>query len=147
MGPKDQRPESIVLLMQRAAHVTLAALASRLGHLGLTPGEINVLANLADGEQRTVSELSRQVGTPLTTMTSLLDRLKRRELITRRTPESNRRTVVIGLTRSGRRVASEALAAVAAVEGELAADMSAGQLRQLRRALEAAGRTAFSAHR
>jgi MarR family transcriptional regulator, organic hydroperoxide resistance regulator len=139
VASRDPEGWSLILSIQRATHVTLEALSKRLGHLGLTPGEINALANLADGEGRTVSELSRQVGTPLTTMTSMLDRLTRRGLITRHTPESNRRTVVITLTTSGRATAREAQRAIGELEGEFVSDLSAGQLTQLRGALERLG--------
>ena len=122
---------SVILAIQRATHASLDALSKRLAHLGLTPGEINVLANLVDGAQRTVSELSRLVGTPVTTMTSTLDRLTRRALITRHTPESNRRTVVVTLTKSGRVIAKEARAAITELETELVAGLSTGQLAQL----------------
>lgn len=129
----------MVLLLQRATHVTLEALSKRLAGLRLTPGEINVLSNLAEREELQVSELSRQVGTPLTTMTSMLNRLERRDLITRRTPEANRRTVMIGLTAEGRGIAAEARRAVDELEAELTADLSAGQVAGLRRTLELLG--------
>jgi DNA-binding MarR family transcriptional regulator len=137
---EDQRSESAILLLQRATHVTLDVLSQRLAHLRLTPGEINVLANLVDGEEPTVSELSRQVGTPLTTMTSMLDRLVRRDLITRHTPESNRRTVVISLTPAGYRIATEAHAAISQLEAELTADLTTSQLAGLRQTLGLLGR-------
>jgi MarR family transcriptional regulator, organic hydroperoxide resistance regulator len=137
---RDQRSESAILLLQRATHVTLDALSKRLAHLRLTSGEINVLANLVDGEEPTVSELSHQVGTPLTTMTSMLDRLVRRDLITRHTPESNRRTVVISLTPTGHRIATEARDAIAELEVELTADLTTRQLAALRQTLELLGR-------
>jgi MarR family transcriptional regulator, organic hydroperoxide resistance regulator len=137
---RDQRSESAILLLQRATHVTLDALSKRLTHLRLTSGEINVLANLVDGEEPTVSELSHQVGTPLTTMTSMLDRLVRRDLITRHTPESNRRTVVISLTPTGHRIATEARDAIAELEVELTADLTTRQLAALRQTLELLGR-------
>ena len=140
MAPEGQRPESAILLLQRATHVTLDALSKRLAHLRLTPGEINVLANLVDGEEPTVSELSRQVGTPLTTMTSMLDRLVRRDLITRHTPESNRRTVVISLTPAGYRIATEARDAISQLEVELTADLTTSQLAGLRQTLGLLGR-------
>jgi MarR family transcriptional regulator, organic hydroperoxide resistance regulator len=137
---EDQRSESAILLLQRATHVTLDLLSKRLAHLRLTPGEINVLANLVDGDEPTVSELSRQVGTPLTTMTSILDRLVRRDLITRHTPESNRRTVVISLTPAGHRVATEARDAISELEIELTADLTTSQLSGLRQTLGLLGR-------
>lgn len=136
MASNDGPGWSVILTMQRATHVTLDALSKRLAHLGLTPGEVNALANLADGAERTVSELSRDVGTPVTTMTSMLDRLARKDLITRRTPESNRRTVVITLTESGRDAAGQARGAIGALEAELLRDFPPGQLAQLRVALE-----------
>lgn len=128
-----------MLLLQRATHVTLDALSKRLAHLRLTPGEINVLANLVEREELRVSELSRQVGTPGTTMTSMLDRLERRDLIGRRTPETNRRTVMISLTAQGRDVATEARRAVDELEAELTADLSTRQLTGLRRILTLLG--------
>jgi DNA-binding MarR family transcriptional regulator len=139
VASRDPAGWSLILSIQRATHLTLEALSKRLAHLGLTPGEINALANLADGEGRTVSELSRQVGTPLTTMTSMLDRLTRRDLISRRTPESNRRTVVITLTTSGLPIAREARRAIDELELELVSDLSDRQLTQLRHALELLG--------
>lgn len=125
----------MVLLLQRATHVTLDALSKRLVHLRLTPGEINVLANLVEREEIKVSDLSREVGTPLTTMTSMLDRLERRDLIERRTPPSNRRTVLIGLRARGRNIAAEARRAVDSLESELTASLSTRQLADLRRTL------------
>lgn len=124
-----------MLLLQRATHVTLAALSKRLSQLRLTPGEINVLANLVQREEIKVSDLSRVVGTPLTTMTSMLDRLERRNLIARRTPPSNRRTVMISLTAGGRNIATDARCAIDNLESELTASLSTRQLADLRRTL------------
>ncbi len=128
---------SIVLAVQRAAHVSLGAISKRLAHLGLSPGEINALANLgAAAEPVAVSRLSRAVGTPASTMTSILDRLAGRGLITRRTPESNRRSVVIELSDPGRSVADEVRAAFGEIEAELVVGFTATQVDQLRSLLE-----------
>ena len=75
---------SALLALQRATHATLQVLAAEIADLGLTGSEINVLANLADGRSRSVSELGRAAGTRPTTLTSVLDRLERRGHITRR---------------------------------------------------------------
>jgi hypothetical protein len=55
---------SALLALQRATHATLQVLATELVDLDLTPSEINTLANLADGQGRTVSELGAAVGSP-----------------------------------------------------------------------------------
>lgn len=98
-----------------------------------------MLANLVEREEMKVSDLSRQVGTPLTTMTSMLDRLERRDLVSRRTPAANRRTVLISLTPDGRDIAAEAGRAISKLDDELTARLSAPQLADLRRTLAMLG--------
>lgn len=91
-----------LIALQRATHATLQLIATELVDLDLTASEINALANLADGEGRTVSQLGAAVGTRPTTLTSVLDRLERRGHITRGARAGDRRSVFIELTDSGR---------------------------------------------
>ena len=97
--------QSALIALQRATHATLHVLAAELADLDLTVSEINVLANLADGRSRTVSELGAAVGARPTTLTSVLDRLERRGHITRGSRAGDRRSVLIEFTPSGRRTA------------------------------------------
>ena len=103
---------SVILELQRATHLTVHALALRLGKLDLSPSEINALANLADGHSRTVSALGAAAGTRPATLTGILDRLERRGLITRGTKPRDRRAVLIELTPAGRRSARTIAAAI-----------------------------------
>jgi DNA-binding MarR family transcriptional regulator len=96
---------SALLALQRATHATLHLIATELVDLDLTASEINALANLADGQGRTVSQLGAAVGVRPTTLTGVLDRLERRGHITRGTRAGDRRSVLIELTDSGRAVA------------------------------------------
>ena len=107
---------SVILELQRATHLTVHALALRLGKLDLSPSEINALANLADGHSRTVSALGAAVGTRPATLTGILDRLERRGLITRGTKPRDRRAVLIELTPAGRRSARTIAAAIGDLE-------------------------------
>src|SRR5215475_1983988 len=95
----------MILAVQRAAHATLHALATRLGAVELTPSEMNALGNLADGRPRTVSELGVAVGAKPATVTGILDRLERRGLVSRAVRPGDRRSVHIELTPAGRRTA------------------------------------------
>ncbi len=97
---------SALLALQRATHATLHLIATELVDLDLTASEINALANLADGQGRTISELGAAVGARPTTLTSVLDRLERRGHITRGTRAGDRRSVLIELTDSGRAAAA-----------------------------------------
>jgi len=121
---------SALLALQRATHATLQALAAQLTGLDLTASEINALANLADGRSRTVSELAAAAGSRPSTLTSVLDRLERRGLITRGPAPADRRAVLIELTSSGRRAAATIRRAVTDLEqralGSLPADTIAG---------------------
>ena len=107
---------SALLALQRATHATLQVLAAELADLGLTPAEINVLAILADGSGHTVSEICTEAGSRPSTITSVLDRLERRDHIVRGTRPADRRVVVVELTSSGREAADTIRRVLASVE-------------------------------
>lgn len=114
---------SAVLALQRATHATLQLLAAELVDLDLTASEINALANLADGQGRTVSQLGAAVGARPTTLTSVLDRLERRGHITRGTRPADRRSVLIELSPSGGAAAGTIRQALANLEQRALADL------------------------
>ena len=128
---------SALLALQRATHATLQVLAAQLADLGLTGSEINVLANLADGRSRSVSELGRAAGTRPTTLTSVLDRLERRGHITRSPRLGDRRGVLIELTSTGRQAAATIRHAITGIERRALAPLTAEAIAALRTALQA----------
>ncbi|GAA2095509.1 hypothetical protein GCM10009780_42280 [Actinomadura alba] len=119
-----------LLLLQQATHATLNALSATLSHLGMTPSELNALANLADGRRRSVAELGMATGTRATTLTGVLDRLERKGHLVRRAHPTDRRAVMIELTSAGTDVAAEVREAVTELEdrliGRLPAEAVAG---------------------
>jgi len=125
------------LALQRATHTTLHVLSERVAELGLTPAEINALANLSDGTPRTVSALGRLVGAAPTTLTSVLDRLERRGHVTRGRHPSDRRAVVVELTPSGRRAATTIRQAIGRLERRALAGLDAETAAGLRAGLDA----------
>ena len=127
----------MLVVLQRATHVTLQVLGTELAELGLSASEINVLANLADGQARTVSELGVAAGVRPTTLTGVLDRLEQKGHITRAARPGDRRAVEIALTEVGMKSAGQVQRAFAAVEERALAGMSEGALTQARRVLTA----------
>jgi DNA-binding MarR family transcriptional regulator len=117
-----------VLALHRATHRTLAALGAAVADLGLTASELNVLANLADGRNRNVRELSTETGTRASTLTGVLDRLERRGYLTRELDLEDRRSFRLPLTASGEAVAARIGGAIAELEEAALADLSARQL-------------------
>ena len=128
---------SALLALQRATHATLQVLSAELADLDLTASEINVLANLADGRGRTVSELGVAVGTRPTTLTGVLDRLERRGHITRGARPGDRRAVLIELTSSGQLAATTIRQAIADLEHRALDGLPDDAIDCLRAALQA----------
>jgi MarR family transcriptional regulator, organic hydroperoxide resistance regulator len=118
----------VVLALHRATHATLHVLAGRLAPLNLSASEINVLANLADGRNRSVGEIASDTATKPTTLTSVLDRLERRGYLTRDLDPADRRSFLVSLTADGRRAAGAARAAAADLERAALAGVSDADL-------------------
>ena len=118
----------IVLALHRTTHHTLHALSSALADLNLSAAEINALANLADRGALNVRELSVETGTRATTLTGVLDRLENRGYLTRELDPTDRRSFRLPLTEEGREVAERVRAAVADLERDALARLSADQI-------------------
>ena len=128
---------SALLALQRATHRTLHVLSVQLTSLGLTGSEMNALAHLADGRGWTVSELSTPAGSRPTTLTSVLDRLAGRGLITRGSAPGDRRVVLIELTAAGREAAATIRATIDGLERQALGSLSADAISGLRAGLQA----------
>lgn len=128
--------ELLLVLLQRATHVTLRVLGTELADLGLTASELNVLANLADGQPRTVSEIGVAAGVRPTTLTGVLDRLADKGLLTRAARSGDRRAVEISLTAAGARSAARVAEAFKAVEDRALDDVPASAVKDARRVLK-----------
>jgi len=72
---------------------------------GLTQGEAHILALLAHRSPAKVADLHRGLAHKRSTLTSILDRLASRRLITRAVGKTDRRTFLVTLTAKGRKLA------------------------------------------
>lgn len=111
-----QRRPSLVVELQRATHAVGVRLEARLDRLGVSQGEIHVLALLADRTHHTVGELQRHVLHRPSTLTGLLDRLEQRGWVARTVNREDRRSYLISITPRGRAAAAAALRAIRAIE-------------------------------
>lgn len=134
--------EQLMLELQRATHATLRVLAAKLTEENLSPSEINVLANLADGQFRSVGELAADAGVKPTTLTSILDRLGTRGYVARELDLGDRRSFMVHLTPAGAEAAQRASAAMADIVSEATGSLTeadvAGFLKVVRALTEAA---------
>jgi DNA-binding MarR family transcriptional regulator len=97
-------PLQFIHPVQRATH-RIGVYLDELGEKQLTQGEAHILALLAESSPATVADLHRGLAHKRSTLTSILDRLTDRGLITRRVGDTDRRTFVVTLTASGRKLA------------------------------------------
>lgn len=129
--------EQLMLELQRATHATLRVLAGRLTDEGLSPSEINVLANLADGQFRSVGELAADAGIKPTTLTSVLDRLGKRGYLARELDLGDRRSFMVHLTPEGAQAAQRASAAMADIVTEATVSLTEADVAGFRKVLRA----------
>ena len=108
-------PLRLVPPIHRATHRIGLYLAD-LREGGLSQGEAHLLAQLAAVSPATIAELHRGLAHKRSTLTSILDRLVDRRLVTREVGAEDRRTFVIALTPRGRAVAGRVHARLAALE-------------------------------
>lgn len=126
-----------MLELQRATHATLRVLSARLTDENLSPSEINVLANLADGQFRSVGELAADAGVKPTTLTSILDRLGKRGYLARELDLGDRRSFMVHLTPEGAKAAQRASGAMSDIVNEATASLTEADVAGFRKVVRA----------
>lgn len=91
--------------IHRASRQIGIHLAGQMAPLGLQNPEAHLLSFLRSYSPAAISELRRVFGLRKSTLTSLLDRLERRGLLTRSVHPTDRRSWLVSLTEEGRRAA------------------------------------------
>jgi DNA-binding MarR family transcriptional regulator len=114
--------------IHRATHRIGLYLAA-LGEAGLSQGEAHILALLAASGPSTIAALHVGLAHKRSTLTSILDRLADRGLITRAVGEADRRTFVVTPTAEGRVVAARVLQHLEQLERAVHARVSASDVR------------------
>jgi DNA-binding MarR family transcriptional regulator len=94
---------TLLTSLERAAHL-IGVHAERVGRrLGITQAEVHILVQLEHRGEIPITTLHREFGTKRSTLTSVLDRLEQRGLVRRVPNPTDRRSLVIHLTRTGAR--------------------------------------------
>jgi DNA-binding MarR family transcriptional regulator len=94
----------------------------------LSQGEAHILALLATAAPATIAELHRGLAHKRSTLTSILDRLDDRGLVTRTVGQTDRRTFVITPTAKGREVATRVKRHLTSLEHAVARRVSAEEV-------------------
>jgi DNA-binding MarR family transcriptional regulator len=120
-------PLRLVHPVHRATH-RIGLYLDDLRERGLTQGEAHILALLAHSRRANVADLHRGLAHKRSTLTSILDRLAARGLITRAVGQTDRRTFVVRLTAKGRRLAQRVQRHLSALERAVTRRVSAANI-------------------
>jgi DNA-binding MarR family transcriptional regulator len=122
-------PLRLVHPVHRATH-RIGLYLDDLEERGLTQGEAHILALLAHSPHRAnVADLHRGLAHKRSTLTSILDRLARRRLVTRAVGEADRRTFIVKLTAKGQRLARRLQRHLSALERAVVRRVKAADVR------------------
>jgi DNA-binding MarR family transcriptional regulator len=121
-------PLRLVHPVHRATH-RIGLYLDDLRERGLTQGEAHILGLLAHSGPANVAELHRGLAHKRSTLTSILDRLARRGLITRAVGETDRRTFVVRPTAKGRKLAQRIQRHLSALERAVTRRVDAADIR------------------
>jgi DNA-binding MarR family transcriptional regulator len=103
----------------------------------LTQGEAHILGLLAHSGRANVADLHRGLAHKRSTLTSILDRLAERGLITRIVGETDRRTFVVRLTAKGRRLARRVRRHLSVLERAVVRRVKAADLKSFNKVVAA----------
>jgi len=99
-------PLQLIPDIHRATHRIGLHLEGAAPPLGLTQGEAHLLAHLLEAGPSPLAALHAAFAHKRSTLTSYLDRLEARGLVTRTVSPEDRRAFVVALTREGRPLAT-----------------------------------------
>src|SRR4029079_13845797 len=120
-------PLRLVPPIHRATH-RIGLYLSAVGDGTLSQGEAHILALLASGAPATIADLHRGLAHKRSTLTSILDRLADRGLITRTVGTEDRRTFLVAPTATGRTVAARVKRDLADLEHAVARHVTAADI-------------------
>jgi DNA-binding MarR family transcriptional regulator len=109
--------------LERGAHLIGVYVERFAGDLGITQAEAHVLVELRREGPTPITTLHREFGHKRSTLTNIVDRLEHRGLIARKPNPNDRRSQLINLTASGRKVATRLAKALAILEHEVLASV------------------------
>lgn len=129
-------PLRLVPAIHRAAHA-VALILEQSPDLGVSQAEAHVLAHLTTEGSATVADVHKAFGHKRSTLTSILDRLEARGLITREVSTDDRRSFVVALTRQGRALAVKVRAHLEEMEARVRRQLGKGDYEAFERVIAA----------
>jgi DNA-binding MarR family transcriptional regulator len=122
----------IVHAVYRISRMNRTMMGSLLRPLGLFPGQELLLMQLWERDGRSQTDLVTSLGLDPSTVTKMLQRMEKSGWIVRTKDTTDRRVVIISLTKSGRQLRRRVEKAWKVLEAETTAGLSDRQVDQVR---------------
>jgi len=127
--------------VHRATH-RIGLYIAKCPGVAVNQAEAHILAHLHTQGDCTIAQLHRAFAHKRSTLTSILDRLVERKLVTRDVAAEDRRSFRVRLTAAGARVAAKVHQYLETLERSVLAEISAAQLRAFTRVIKLIGERA-----
>lgn len=124
-----------IYLIKRAQFASHLRLEASLRRFRLTAAQYMVLSMIGHRGQLSSAQLSRRFSVKPQSMFKLITTLERKALIARKEVDSDRRTLMVSLTATGRRLLASCEETVDALEADLMKNFTPAQVAQFRRFL------------
>ncbi len=133
--PKDDRLIFLVFTAQLKLKTYLKNVLSEAG-VSITPAQSGILFLLKKKDGRTMSELSQELTLDNSTLTGLVDRLERLDLVKRNAGTADRRASHVFITDRGREEIDRASTVIRRVNEQIKADFKEGEVEAFKNILK-----------
>lgn len=132
---RRERQTSLIELLVRAEHALAQGFRTRIRGHSISSAEWRVLAALLERDGVSMTELGAQVALKQPTLSKMIDRMAKLELVERRVSEEDQRRALVHLTAHGRRVGVPLLAEAHAYDAAVSRSFGEVPSRKLEAAL------------
>jgi MarR family 2-MHQ and catechol resistance regulon transcriptional repressor len=137
---REVRALDAYIKLSRASGTVDGRLATNLARLGLTTGQLGVMEALMHLGPLSQGELGHKLLRSAGNVTTVIDNLERRKLVTRRRNREDRRVVTVDLTKPGRRLIEKAFPVHARAVARVMETLTAAEQEELGRLCRKLGR-------
>ncbi len=128
--------DCIFFQLTRASQAGIGFSAEKVAHLGVTASQAMTLNFLGEEDAIPTNVLGQKLRITSATLTGILDRLEKMDLIERRPHPDDRRAILVCLTEKGTRYAGEISAIMVAANAEFLSQFSLEESQSFRNLLK-----------
>ena len=130
-----QLEECVNYLLTTAQHSVFLKMTEKLSAFEITPVQYAVLYCLWENDKRSPKEIAERLKLENSTISGILERMEKKDLIRRAISKEDRRFIQVILTKKGASLKEDVLSAVEQVNNEVLSVFSAGECDQLKKNL------------